>query len=800
MTRINRLVLQGFKSFADRVAIPFPSGFNVICGPNGSGKSNLTEAILFALGISSAKQIRAERLQNLIFHGSKTRKPAKFCQVSLYLDNKDRKLPGEDEVKITRKVNEKGLSIFKLNGKVVTRSKILDVLANINLSPYGYNIIMQGDITKIIEMSPIERRGIIDQISGIAEFDEKKRKAEIELEKVERHIRELEIVFLEKERMLERLKKEMEAAEKSQKLNEEIKKVRASLIRLEMKSLEEELKELKKKIEEETKRFEEFRSKYKDEEKQLEKLEEEFKKINDEMIERSRSFEIMRKIDQLNMEIVRKKDKIEMNEQLLKQQYSKVVRSLLGKKGVIGTVSDIIEVPEKYELAIKIALGPHVNDIVVETEKDAIECINYLKENKLGRARFLPLDSIKPRKIKTKKLDHIIGYAIDLVKFDKKYKSIVEYTLGTNVITKSLDESKRAREKGKEIRFVTLEGEVLEPSGALIGGYYEKKTFESKVKKENEKLKKEIEELEKEIEKLKEEEKKEEEKLKDLREKRDQIEKEIDKLRKEVEKAQEERFKLQSKISDLKVKKAKIEAELENLKLELEECGAKPIYGGTKEELRKKLKELTDELAGLGPINMRAEEDYKRVKVEYEVLKGKLERLKKERDAVLGTIHEVEQKRYEKFMSTLEEISKNFAEVYRDLMGGEAKLRLEEEGNIESGLLIEASTKTKKIVNIDSMSGGEKTLTALAFLFAIQKYQSAPFYILDEVDAALDKVNTKKVVDFIKKYSKHTQFIVISHNDITIKAADNVYGVTMEEGVSKVFAVKMPGEESGEGK
>jgi len=139
---------------------------------------------MFALGISSAKIIRAEKLVNLIFHGTKNRKPSKYCTVSLYLDNRDKKLPYGDEIKITRKVMGNGLSVFRLDGKVVTRSKILDLLTNLHLSPHGYNIIMQGDINRIIEMSNLERREIIDEISGISEFDEKKRKAIVELEKV----------------------------------------------------------------------------------------------------------------------------------------------------------------------------------------------------------------------------------------------------------------------------------------------------------------------------------------------------------------------------------------------------------------------------------------------------------------------------------------------------------------------------------------------------------------------------------------------------------------------------------------
>ena len=125
-------------------------------------------------------------------------------------------------------------------------------------------------------------------------------------------------------------------------------------------------------------------------------------------------------------------------------------------------------------------------------------------------------------------------------------------------------------------------------------------------------------------------------------------------------------------------------------------------------------------------------------------------------------------------------------------MNGTGNIRLEGENDIDSGLIIEASPEGKRVLNLDSMSGGEKTLTSLAFLFAIMQHYSAPFYILDEVDAALDKPNTKKIIDMIKKHSKENQFIVITHNDTTIQEADQVFGVSMEDGVSKVFGIKMP--------
>jgi chromosome segregation protein len=175
-------------------------------------------------------------------------------------------------------------------------------------------------------------------------------------------------------------------------------------------------------------------------------------------------------------------------------------------------------------------------------------------------------------------------------------------------------------------------------------------------------------------------------------------------------------------------------------------------------------------------------------------MKQKVEVLEKEREKVMNVILEIEQKRKQVFYNTLNRIREEFKNVFKELTGGEADLVLEEPDNIDSGLLIQASPKGKKLLNIDLLSGGEKTLTAIAFLFAIQRFKPAPFYILDEIEAALDKANTRKIVDLIKKYSQQSQFIVISHNDITIQSADCVYGVSMDEGESKIVAIRMPEE------
>src|SRR3990167_7370305 len=168
MPRITKLEIQGFKSFAKKTQILFPSNFSCITGPNGSGKSNVLDAIVFVLGRTSAKSLRADRMLELVFHGTKRKPQADFAKVTLFFDNSDKSFPlNEETIIVSRKVNRSGISIYKLNGRTVNRETILEILRAANIHPDGHNIILQGDITEIIEMSSLERRLIIDEVSGI---------------------------------------------------------------------------------------------------------------------------------------------------------------------------------------------------------------------------------------------------------------------------------------------------------------------------------------------------------------------------------------------------------------------------------------------------------------------------------------------------------------------------------------------------------------------------------------------------------------------------------------------------------
>jgi len=213
------------------------------------------------------------------------------------------------------------------------------------------------------------------------------------------------------------------------------------------------------------------------------------------------------------------------------------------------------------------------------------------------------------------------------------------------------------------------------------------------------------------------------------------------------------------------------------------------------EDRKNELKELEKEISNAGPINQKALEMYDAIKTEYDSVFERFSVLDGERGDVLIMIDEIEKRKARTFLKTFTGIAKNFARVFEDLTGGEGYLDLTNTENpLEGGVDIRVRTSAeKKLTHLRSLSGGEKSITALALLFAIQEHTPTPFYVLDEIDAALDKENSEKLARLLKKYSDQAQMIVISHNDAVISVSDYLYGVSMNKlGESSVVGVKLP--------
>ena len=213
MTKVKRITIHGFKSFANKTDIIFNDKFNCILGPNGSGKSNIGDALCFVLGRLSAKSMRVEKASNLIFNGGKNKKPSTQAMVEIVFTNEDKIFPIQaEEIAISRTISENGSSIYRINDKKMTRTEVIDLLSMSRINPEGYNIILQGDITRFVEMSGIDRRKIIEEISDVSLYEEKKHKATLELQKVEEQLNNAEIILKERKTYLKELKKDRDQA------------------------------------------------------------------------------------------------------------------------------------------------------------------------------------------------------------------------------------------------------------------------------------------------------------------------------------------------------------------------------------------------------------------------------------------------------------------------------------------------------------------------------------------------------------------------------------------------------------
>lgn len=313
---LKEIELENFKSFARKTRIPLLEGYTAVTGPNGAGKSNISDAILFVLGPRSSRVIRAGKLTDLIFNGGKDKRPASECKVSLVFDNSDRLIPiDRDTVKLTRVVrvsdNVEGYySYFYVNERRSSLGEFDNLLANARISADGYNFVQQGDITRITEMTNLERRRILDDISGITRFDEEIQSAEKEKQAAEGNIARLSIILDEIKKQMKQLDADREGALKYKDLHDKLVTAQACLVVKRKESVDREIASLNEQITNYTaekdkaeKKKEELVRDFEDSSAQLQQVEAEITERGGEEAK-----EVKEKIDNLRVEIARAKD------------------------------------------------------------------------------------------------------------------------------------------------------------------------------------------------------------------------------------------------------------------------------------------------------------------------------------------------------------------------------------------------------------------------------------------------------------------------------------------------------------
>jgi chromosome segregation protein len=319
---LKEIELENFKSFARKTRIPLLQGFTAITGPNGAGKSNISDAILFVLGPRSSRVIRAGKLTDLIFNGGKERKPASETKVSLVFDNSDRLIPIEsDKVKLTRVVrvsdNVEGYySYFYVNDRRSSLGEFDNLLSNARISADGYNFVQQGDITRIVEMTNLERRRILDDISGITRFDEDIQSAEKEKLAAEENIQRLGIILDEIKKQMKQLDADRDGALKYKDLHDKLQGAQACMVVKRKESVDREIASVNEQITNYTSEKAKAEKKREELTKELEEISIQLMDVEAEITERGgeEAKEIKEKIDNLRIEVARSKDAAQNSE------------------------------------------------------------------------------------------------------------------------------------------------------------------------------------------------------------------------------------------------------------------------------------------------------------------------------------------------------------------------------------------------------------------------------------------------------------------------------------------------------
>ncbi|MEE3342738.1 MAG: AAA family ATPase [Bacilli bacterium] len=557
----------GFKSFADKTEINFGQNINGIVGPNGSGKSNVVDAVRWVLGEQSIKSLRGDSSVDIIFSGSKSRKPLNSASITLVFDNSDRHLPiNYTEVSIKRIMYRSGESEFFLNNENCRLKDITNLFADSGVDKESFNIISQGKIDEILSAKADDRRSVFESAAGVLKYKKRKIEALKKLDRTNTNIERINDIISELETNLEPLKRQSEDAQKYLELKEKLKNIEISLMShdinnysyeikitedkineindeltslsinnsnydIEIITKKEELIKVENKITENqhqlvelTKNIEKIdanvrilkeREKYTkktnevssniiklkedllklnnnidnlnliidNNTKQLSKLEREKNILEKEIEELNKDYnKINNSIQKNNRDLTDLKYKIDYQERTINNNESlpPSIKNILNNprlKNYHNVIAKLIEVDDKYATCISMSLGNASNYLVVNTPNDAKEMIKYLKDNKLGRATFYPLDTIKPRAIDEQTLNTIknikgfINVASNIVKYQKTYENIILNQLGNIIITEDIESANSiSKTINNRYKIVTLDGQIVNVGGSITGG------------------------------------------------------------------------------------------------------------------------------------------------------------------------------------------------------------------------------------------------------------------------------------------------------------------------------------------
>jgi chromosome segregation protein len=831
---LSAIKLRGFKSFPDPVEVRLEPGVAVVVGPNGSGKSNVSDAIVWAAGSLAPSELRAEKPDDVLFAGSNGRKPAGFCEVELLFDNSDEQGPLDyTDLSVSRRLHRGGEGQYLVNRTAVRRIDLVELLADLGLGGGMHSIIGQGRVEEILASHPAQRRELIEEAAGLGRFKRRKHRAELKLTRVAIQVERARDVEDEVRKRLRPLALQATAAERAEKLRGEIASLRARLAQLDLDACAERLAQT-----EERRAAATLARRAADE--RLEallaergKAEEELadaagrreqataalyrlrsaaervalrREAAEELVGRLRA-ELERPRRVLDARVRAEREAVAERGRLARERLDALERSLAEREGLPPAARALAEQGERLALslldveageerAVAAALGHRASALVADDARKALDLARRARAAGLGSVTILVGrdPSALVRELPVVSQEELLSSPVPAVTpegfgFDPQRGEVwfagetaeavwLELDARRRALTVEVEEleAQAARPLPDDAYTVAADPTVrrlLELAEALAGALgVAGERFEAPLRARADAGGTRTSALAEELRRL--------------------GAAEVE-LRRAVAEASE-------RLTGLDVERARADAEADEARRRLAEAGAEPADGEDRDELAERVERLERRRETLGQVNPLAKQEYEQEKerlaelsTQREDLEESLAELQTLRDDLEATVDRL-------FAETFTSVERHFAEVAATLFpGGEGRLRLTEPDDEESqpGIEVELRPAGKRITRLSLLSGGEKALGAISFLFALFLARPCPFYLLDEVEAALDDTNIGRFVDLLRRYSDRAQFVVITHQKRTMEAADVLYGVTMgPDGVSQIVSRRLPREET----
>jgi len=747
---LKKLEISGFKSFANKTVLDFPHGVTAVVGPNGSGKSNIADAIKWVLGEQSMKSLRGKKSGDVLFTGSDKKTKMSSASVSLYLDNRDKKIPLDyEDVILTRKLFRNGDSEYLINKSRVRLIDIIDLLARSGVSQKGYCVINQGMADSILTATPAERMVIFEEATGVRKFQIKKQQSINKLESTKKNLQRVADLLNEIEPRLNSLKRQASRAQKRGAIEESLKSEQKKLFMYVWTKLNNdnrkygsEKEKLGENIKEYSKEIDKIKNKLAETENNSNSYTTEFEQLQKEINSLRETINEFQK----NLSII--EGKIQMEEEK-KKEAGKPEYMPINLGYVKNKLCDLVSVYGKlFDLIKKLANLEDIESVRakgLEVEKNIENILKEVENGKITQKNEeFVFDDSNIKKLKTEKVE----VSNKIREYEKEYEEFKDriYELNKD------EQEKRHIFFQLEKNLQTKQDDLNQFKDALNQINIELAKFE--VRKE------------------------------DL----------INEIKNEIGNNE-----ILKKIQDETFEDNSGEFQFDNFNQE-----------ESKLKIRK-LKIQFDQIGGIDPLIM---EEYEETKKRFDFLSAQSNDLEQASESLGKVIGELDEKIEIIFKSSFKKISEEFNKYFKIIFGGgKANLSVkysgfkkEENNDTENdpekteadekqkiaGVEINASPPGKKISSLDILSGGERALTSIAILFAIVSNNPPPFLVLDEIDAALDESNSEKVAKINKEVASKTQLIIITHNREMMRQAGVLYGVTMDNNsISKIISLKL---------